>query len=155
MRAEVERLTAARDELAESVEALTSWLDTHRTQLGRALLAAQQSLQQGLSISSPAPVPAAAPSAHEQWDDDEVDDEQPEAAIDLGEETEASHPGESPRFEPGANQPDPFLDELRKAVQDTGPIGTIHDELDDDEGPLFDQELVDARRSGSRLRRKR
>jgi DivIVA domain-containing protein len=154
MRAEVDRLTAERDELAESVEALTGWLDTHRTQLGRALLAAQQSLQQGLSIASPPPVPAAASADHEQWDDADDEETESEAAIELDDEVEDSHPGETPRFEPGSNQPDPFLDELRKAVQDTGPIGTIHDDLDD-EGPLFDQELVDARRSGPRLRRKR
>jgi hypothetical protein len=143
VRAEVERLTGARDELTESVEILTAWLESHRTQLARALLAAQQSLQQGLTFSSPPPVVAV----------DEVEAELPadtddDAVIDLEDDAEIPEASEE-------NEHDPFFDELRKAVQDTGPLGTIHDDPDDEDVPLFDQELVDARRSGSRLRRKR
>jgi hypothetical protein len=82
------------------------------------------------------------------------EDEVPSAAVAADEPVEAS-PGHDDA-PPVAEDDDPFIAELRRAVTDNEPLGPRDTPLvppDEAEGPLHDD--LDARRFGSRFRRNR
>jgi cell division initiation protein len=81
-----------------------------------------------------------------------------------GPPTMAWRPDESP-VAPGGGEGDPYFAELRRAVNDHGPLGPRDDEEDVHAGvgagtngqgdEFFDQDFADVRRFGGRLRRRR
>jgi DivIVA domain-containing protein len=147
VRDERERLHGERDSLHADVEALDSHLARERDRLRIYFSDQLRRLDEGQPGLPPAPPMQAPPRA----------DATPEDEVDVGPADEGE-PGEDGDGV-ADHDDDPFLAELRRAVNDEAPLGPRDDPLPDsdvDDGfDLFAQGDDDPGRFGSRLRRRR
>ena len=153
-RAHREQLLAERTALAADVEALESHLTRERERLRIYFSDQLRRVEEGAPGVATAPAmqaqiaPPPAPEAESEEGAEEVVADVPGSVEAAAEEQDESH------------EEDPFLAELRRAVNDDQPLGPREDvvagEADDDDGfDLFARGEDDAGRFGSRLRRRR
>lgn len=165
-----DQLEAQRAALQADVEALRDHLARERDRLRIYFTDQLRRVDDGEPGMAGSPPMQAAPSTATATDADAVDEvlSEPEYAPDApGAEQEPPPPGAPEDAAQGqvqaAADDDPFLAELRRAVEDERPLGPRDDtpppadDHDDDEDPfdLFAKGEDDANRFGSRLRRRR
>jgi len=169
-RTELGKLENARQQLQTDVDNLTRWVEENRShlrtvveealnRLDHAELLGPPPLTRPLELSGVTLPPAnGSPAVRESR---EIREREPVAERHDGPPTLAWHPSEDDVEEdPDA---DPYFAELRRAVNETGPLGPRHDH--DPSGPTaagaeppsdgFDEDFLDGRRLGTRLRRRR
>jgi vacuolar-type H+-ATPase subunit H len=180
VKGELSKLEASRQQLQADVDNLSRWVNEHRAHLKGSMQEAMAKIDQA-DLLSPPPVsrpldlstsrtatPPLAPDSAER----------PPPAVDSGPElpsTMAWQPNESDLGPSEANEggdADPYFAQLRRAVSEPDPLGPrpegdeapgalAHEQdarLADTNPPsddFFDQDMVEAKRFGGRLRRRR
>jgi cell division initiation protein len=179
-RAELTRLEASRTHLQAEVDTLTRWVEEHRAHLALALQEALSRIEQADLLSSPPVSRGVEPSASRAAAGRPGAVPTPETGRAPGTtlpEADSAGPatvawqagGDTPQAE-GAPAPDdrpadppaegdPYIAELRRAVNESQPLGPREDEQTEEAPPdpadndFFDQDVGDSRRLG-RLRRR-
>jgi DivIVA domain-containing protein len=193
VRSQLAKLESTRQQLQLDVETLTRWVEEHKVHLSSALHDALARIEQTELLSPPpigrvdvpplrstlggsasgAPLTPAAPALPAQVDaaaPSQAAGDRHQEPRDTGEHDAGGPPTMAWRAdedEPDQNggQRDPYFAELRRAVNDHGPLGPRSEEDDLHAGvaaaasgvgdEFFDQDFADVRRFGGRLRRRR
>jgi cell division initiation protein len=179
-RAELTRLEASRAHLQAEVDTLTRWVEEHRTHLSMALQEALSRIEQADLLSPPPSTRSAEPASRSGGvrpgapptpDAARAPTGAPGSEADsAGPATVAWQPGAEPPPPEGdppadarpagqAGEGDPYIAELRRAVNEPEPLGPREDQPtadppgDEANGEFYDQDVGDSRRLG-RLRRR-
>ena len=181
VKGELSKLEASRQQLQADVDSLTRWVNENRAQLKGSMAEAMAKIDQAELLSPPPTsrpldLSATRSAGGSTLAGDPADrpppvgDEGPELPSTMAWQPEASDLGE-PEAGPTGSA-DPYFAQLRRAVSEPDPLGPrppeddlpdprVHDQDADvpDTGPssddFFDQDMVEAKRFGGRLRRRR